>query len=148
MRFNCGADLRPTRGVDPDTAILYRELCGGRIFDKFWHLKRARSPSFAAGGGDQFGKTRGDERGRVGFAVAFDRRTQELRHAMQDLHGSIFGVAAETNHCGDVEIEFPKRLRQTVRGPELFLARNPGAGTEITHQIGLGQNDSRRAIHF
>src|SRR5947208_10635243 len=138
MRFNCGADLRPTRSVDPDTAIFYLEFCGGWLFDKFWHLRRARSPFRAAGVSDQFRKTRGDERGRVGFAVAFDRRTQELRHAMQDLHSSIFGVAAETDHCGDVEVEFPKRLRQTVRRPELFLARNPGAGTEITHQIGLG----------
>src|SRR5678816_3372202 len=89
MRFNCGADLRPTRSVDPDTAILYRELCGGRIFDKFWHSRRARSPILAAGAIYQFGKTRGDERWRVGFAVAFDRRTQDLRHAMQDLHGAI-----------------------------------------------------------
>src|SRR6266478_6601780 len=112
MRFNWGADLRPTRGVDPDTAIFYREPCGGWIFDKFWHLRRTRFPFFAAGAGNQFCKTRGDERGRVGFAVAFDRRTQELRHAMQDLHASIFGVAAETNHRGDVEIEFPKRLRE------------------------------------
>ena len=66
MRFNCGADLRPTRGVDPDTAIFYRKLCGGRIFDKSWHSRRARFPFFAAGAGDQFGKTLGDERGRVG----------------------------------------------------------------------------------
>jgi len=65
---------------------------------------------------------------------------------MQDLHGSIFGVAAETNHRGDVEIEFPKRLRETVRGPVLFLARNPEPEPKITHQIGLGQDDSRRAI--
>src|SRR6266478_7025148 len=133
MRFNCGADLRPTRGVDPDTAIFYRELCGGWIAHKFWNSRRTWSPFFAVSASDQFGETRGDECGRVGFAVAFDRRTQELRHAMQDLHGSIFGVAAETNHCGDVEIEFPKRLRETVCGPVLFLARNPGAGTEITH---------------
>src|SRR5205823_8078358 len=106
---------------------------------------RTRSPFFAVAG-DQFRKTRGDERGRVGFAVAFDRRTQEVRYAMQDLDCWIFGVAAETNHCGDVEIEFPKRLRQTVRRPVLFLARNAGAGTEITDQIGLGQNDSSSTI--
>src|SRR3981189_2266113 len=147
MRFNSGTDLRPTRGVDPDTAIFYRELCGGGIFDKFWRSQRTRFPFFAVAG-DEFCKTRGDKRGRVGLTIAFDRRTQELRCAMQDLYGSIFGVAAETNHCGDVEIEFPKRLRQTVRRPELFLARNAGARTEITHQIGLGENDSRRAIHL
>src|SRR4051812_43145767 len=126
MCFNCGADLRPTRGVDADTAILYRELCGGWIAHKFWNSPRTRSPFFAVGASDQFGETRGDERGRVGFAVAFDRRTQELRHAMQDLDCSIFGVAAETNHCGNVEIEFPKRLRQSVRRPVLFLTRNSG----------------------
>src|SRR6266511_3331053 len=147
MRFDYGADLRPTRGVDPDTSIFYLELCGGWILDKFWYSRRARSPFFTVAG-DQFCKTRGDERWRVGFTIAFHWRTQELRHAMQDLHGSIFSVAAQTNHCGNVKIEFPKRLRQTVSGPELFLARNAGAGTEITHQIGLGQNDSRRAIHF
>src|SRR5215468_5449131 len=122
MRFNGGADLRPTRGIDPDTAILYSELCGGWIFDKFWHSRRARFP-FLAAASDQFGKTGGDERGCVGFAVAFDWRTQELRHAMQNLHSAIFGVAAETNHCGDVKIEFPKCFRQTVSGPILFLTR-------------------------
>src|SRR3954469_18594850 len=89
MRFNCGADLRPTRGVDPDTAIFYRELRDGWIFHKFWNSRRARLPFFAVGAGDQFCKTRGDECGRVVFAVAFDRRTQELSHAMKDLHCSI-----------------------------------------------------------
>src|SRR4051812_28010287 len=116
MRFNCGPDLRPTRGIDPDAAIFYLELCGGWIFYKFWHSRRARLPFFAVGVADKFGKTRGDKRGCVGLTIAFDRCRQELRHAMQDIHGSVFGVAAETNHCGDVEIEFPKRLRQTVRG--------------------------------
>src|SRR6476619_6287145 len=104
MRFNSGTDLRPTRGVDPDTAIFYRELCGGWIAHKFWNSRRTRSPFLAAGAGNQFCKTRGDKRGRVGLTIAFDRRTQELRYAMQDLYGSIFGVPAETNHCGDVEI--------------------------------------------
>src|SRR4029453_4079961 len=98
MRFNCGADLRPMRGVDPDTAIFYRELCGGWILDKFWHSRRARVPFFAPAAGNQFDKTRCDERGRVGFSVAFDRRRQELRHAMQDLDCSISVVAAATNH--------------------------------------------------
>src|SRR5262245_58144568 len=148
MRFNCGADLWPTRGLDPDTAIFYLEFCGGWMFDKFWQLRRPWFPFFATGARDKFRKTRGDERGCVSFAVAFDWRTQELGHAMQDVYGTIFGIAAQTNHCRDVEIEFPKRLRQTVRGPILFLTRNAGARTEITHQIGLGQNDSRRAIHF
>src|SRR4030095_10480390 len=137
MRFNYLADLGPTRGVDPDAAISYREFCDGWIFDKFWYSRRARVPLFAVPAGDQFGETRGDERGRVGFAVALDLRTQQLRCPTQDLHGAIFGVAAQTNHCGNVEIEFPKRFRQTVRGPILFLTCHAGAGAEITHQIGL-----------
>src|SRR5207248_11038148 len=148
MRLNCSADLRPMRGVDPDNAVFYGELCDGWTAHKFWHPRRAWFPFFAVGAGDQFCETRGDERGRLGLTTAYDRWTQELRHAMQDLHSAIFGVAAQTNHCGNVQIEFPKRLRQSVRRPELFLASNAGAGTEITHQIGLRQNDSRRAIHF
>src|SRR4029077_15410652 len=127
MCFNSGTNLWPTSGVDPDPAIFYLELCDRWIFDKFWHSRRARFPFFPAVAGNQFCKTRGDERRGVGFAVAFDRRTQELRYAMQDFHGAIFGVAAETNHCGDVYLELPKCLCQTVRRPELFLARNAGA---------------------
>src|SRR4029079_8289279 len=111
MRFNCGTDLSPTCSVDPDTAIFHLELCGRRIFHKFWQSRRTWFPFFPAGIRDEFCKARGDERGSVGFAVAFDRRTQELRHAMQDLHCAIFGFPAQTNYCGDVEIEFPKRLR-------------------------------------
>src|SRR5215470_15130297 len=102
------------------------------MFDKFWQLRCAWFPFFSAGARDQFRKTRGDKRGRVGFAVPFDWRTQEPGHAMQNVYSTIFGIAAETNHCRDVEIEFPKRLRQTVRGPILFLTRNAGARTEIT----------------
>src|SRR5262245_12617387 len=102
MRFNCGADLRPTCGIDPDTAIFYREFCGGCMFDKFWQLRCAWFPFFSAGARDQFRKTRGDKRGRVGFAVPFDWRTQEPGHAMQNVYSTIFGIAAETNHCRDV----------------------------------------------
>src|SRR6516164_58554 len=131
MRFNCGADLAPTRGVDPDTTILHWELFGGWIFRKFWHSRRARFPFFAAGARDQFGETCGDERGGVGLTVALHRRVQELRCAAQNVYSAIFGIAAQTNHRGNVEIEFPKCLRQTVRGPVLFLARNTGARTEI-----------------
>ena len=87
---------------------------------------RSRFPFFAVAS-DEFRKTLADERWRVGLTIAFDRRTQELRHALQDLNGSIFGVAAETNYRGNIEIAFPERLRQTVRGPILFLARNAGA---------------------
>src|SRR6266436_6075083 len=148
MPFNGRADLRPTRGVDPDTAILYCEPCGGWIFNKFWHARRARFPFFAACISNQFGETRCDERRRVRFAVPLHRCVQELLHAAQNLYCAIFGIAAQTNHCGDVEIEFPKRLRQTVRGPVLFLARNPGTGTEITDQIWLSQNDSSGTIDF
>ena len=83
MRFNRGADLRPTRGVDPDTAILYRELCGGRIFDKFWQSRRALS-SFFAVAGDQFCKPRRDHGWRIGFAITLDRR-RELRMRLQNL---------------------------------------------------------------
>src|SRR5438094_127775 len=126
MRFNCRSDLRPTWCVDPDTAIFYLELCDGWTAHKFWHPRRARFPFCAAGAPDQFRKARGDKRGRVALTIAFNRCTQELRHAMQDLHSAIFGVAAQTNHCGDVEIEFPERLGQSVGGPELFLARNAG----------------------
>src|SRR5437667_10158422 len=146
MRFNRGANLCPARGVDPDTAIFYRELCGGWIFDKFWHSRRARPPLFAARASDEFRKTGGDERGCVGFTIALHWRVQQLRYATQNVHSAIFGVAAQTNYCGNVEIEFQKRLRQTVRGPVLCLARNAGAGTEIADQIRLSQNDSRRAI--
>src|SRR5437762_11794609 len=148
MRFNCRADLRPICSVDPDTAVFYRELCGGWSAHKFWNSRRTRFPSFAADASDQFCETRGDERGRVGFAIALDWCLQQLRCATQNVHSAIFGVAAQTNHCGNVEIQFPKRLRQTVRGPVLVLTRDAGAGTEITHQIGLSENDSRRAIHF
>src|SRR5262245_32541134 len=111
MRFNRGAHFGPARSVDPDTAIFYRELCGGCVLDKFWRLRCAWFPFFSAGARDEFRKTRGNKRRRVGVAVPFDWHTQELRHAMQNLHRSIFGVAAETNHCRDVEIEFRKRLR-------------------------------------
>src|SRR5215831_8970932 len=148
MRFNCGADLRPTRGIDPDTAILYSELCGGWIFRKFWHSRRARFPFFVVDTGDEFCKTGGDERRCVGFTIALHWRVQELRYAMQNVNSAIFRVPAETYHRGNVEIEFPKRLRQTVRGPILFLARNPGPRAEVADQVGLGENDSRRAIDF
>ena len=67
---------------------------------------------------------------------------------MQNIDRAIFGVAAQTNHGGNVEIEFPKRLGQSVGRPILFLARNAGARTEISHQLGLGQNDSTGAIHL
>src|SRR5438874_6357088 len=146
MGFNCGADLRPLRRVDTDAAIFYRELGGGWIFDKFWYSRRARFPFFAARVGDQFGEMCGDERRRIGFAIALDRRAQQRRNAMQNVHGAIFSVAAQTNHNGNVEIEFPKGLRQTVRGPVLFLARYTRAGTEITNQVRLGQNDSSGTI--
>src|SRR6516165_7354068 len=147
MRFNGGADLRPTRGIDPDTAILYRKLRSGWLFDKFWHSRRARFP-FLAAAGDQFGKTGGYERRCVDLTIALHCRLQQLRYATQNLHSAIFGVAAQTNYRRNVESELPERFRQTVRGPVLFLARNPGAGTEITNQIGLDQNNSRRAITF
>src|SRR5215471_10528654 len=98
MRFDCRADLPPTRGVDPDTAILYGEVCSRWIFNKFWHAWRARFPFFAASASNQFGETHGDERGRVRFAVFLDRRPQELRHAMQNVHRSIFGITAQTNY--------------------------------------------------
>src|SRR5436190_13623703 len=110
MRLNCGADLRPICSVDPDTAVFYRELCGGWSAHKFWNSRRTRFPFFATSARDQFCKTRRDKRGGVHFAVTFDWRTQELRHAIQNLHRSIFGVTAETNHCGNVEIQFRKRL--------------------------------------
>src|SRR5262245_1401652 len=147
MRFNCSAHLRPTRGIDPDAAIFYRELCGGWISRKFWHSLRARLP-FLAGTGDQFSETCRNERGCVGFTITLHWRAQQLRYPTQNVHSAIFGVAAQTNHCGDVEIEFPKRLRQSVRGPVLFLARNARTGAEITNQVRLCENDSRRAIHF
>src|SRR5215469_2549236 len=114
MRFNCGAHIGPTRGVDPDTAIFYCELCGGWMFAKFWQLRCAWFPFFPACARDQFRKSSGDQRGCVGLAVAFDWHTQELGHAMQDVYSTIFGIAAETNHCRDVKIEFRKCLRQTV----------------------------------
>src|SRR5215471_18518017 len=139
MSFNCSTDLRPAPGIDPDMAIFYRELGGGWIFDKLWDSRRARFPFFVVDARDQFRETRGDERGCVALTIALHSCVQELRYAAQNLHGAIFGVTAQTNYCGDIEIKFPKRFRQTVRGPVLFLARNPGAGTEITNQIGLGQ---------
>src|SRR5215831_7001155 len=145
MRFNCGADLGPTRGIDPDTAILYGELCSGWIFRK---VGRARFPFFAASACNQFSETRGDERRCVGLTIGLHRRVQEFRYAAQNVDSAIFSVAAQTNYCGNVEIEFPKRLRQTVRGPVLLLARNARAGTKITNQTRLGQDDSCRAIYF
>src|SRR5205823_14453023 len=108
MSFNCGADLRPLRRVDTDAAIFYRELCGGWIFDKFWYSRRARFPFFAARIGDQFGEMCGDERRRIGFAIALDRRAQQLRCAAQNLHSAILGISAQTNYCWNVEIQFPK----------------------------------------
>src|SRR5215510_16073684 len=108
MCFNRSADLGPTRGIDPDKAIFYSELCSGWIFDEFWQLRRARFPFFSAGIGDQFRKTGGDKRGCIGFAVTFDWCTQELGHAMQDVYSAIFGIAAETNHRRDVEVKLRK----------------------------------------
>src|SRR5207247_795998 len=57
-------------------------------------------------------------------------------------------ISGQTKQYVNAEIVFPKRARQTVRGPVLFVARDPGAGTETTHQIGLGQNGSRGSIYF
>src|SRR5439155_21196910 len=135
------ADLGPTSGVDPDTSIFYCELCGGWIFDKFWHARRAWFPFCAAIVRDKFREASRDKRGCVRFAIPLDWRAQQLGHAMQNLHSAIFGVAAQTNDRRNIEIEFPKRLRQTVRRPVLFLARDTGAGTEITHQPRLGENN-------
>src|SRR5207248_11703849 len=39
-------------------------------------------------------------------------------------------------------------LGQSVGRPILFLARNPGARTEISYQLRLRQNDSTGAIHL
>ena len=36
------------------------------------------------------------------------------------------------DHGGNIEIEFPERLGQSVRRPILFLARDAGAGAEIS----------------
>src|ERR1051325_6489770 len=140
MRFNCGPDFRPTRGVHPDAAIFYGELCSGCMFDKFWPSRTARLPFSTPGAGDEFCKTGGDKRGCVRFTVTFDLRVQQLGHATQNVYGAVFGIAAETNHCWDVEVEFPKRLRQAVCGPVLFLARDAGAGTKVSNEIGLGED--------
>src|SRR4029434_8366962 len=101
MRLNFVPDFRPTRGVDPDTAIFYLELCGGSIFYKFWHSGRARFPFFAVTAGDQLRETLGDERGCVGLTIALHRRAQQLGYAAQNVYRPIFSVAAQTNHCGD-----------------------------------------------
>src|SRR6266508_903566 len=65
---------------------------------------------------------------------------------MQNIHGTVFGVAAQTNYSGNVEIKFPKCFSQSVSGPILFLARDAGARAEIYDQVRLGQNDSGGAI--
>src|SRR5262245_48886399 len=103
MRFNRGADLGPTRGIDPDAAISYSELCSGWVFRKLWNSWRARFPFFAANVRNQFGETRGDECRRVGLTIALYRYTQQLGHAAQDVHSAIFSVAAQTNHRRNVE---------------------------------------------
>ena len=61
---------------------------------------------------------------------------------MQDLHLAVFGVAAEADHGGDVEVEFPERFRQAVRAPVLLLVGDAGTGTEVADEIGLGEDDS------
>src|SRR2546423_2888484 len=148
MRFNCGANLRPLWRVDPDPAIFYRKAYRGWICNEFWCLRCTRLPVDATGATDQFSKTCCDERGCVSLTIAFHRRAQQLRCAAQNVYSAILGISAQTNHCGNVEMKFPECLRQTVCGPVLFLARNAGAGTEITNQVGLAENDSCRAIDF
>src|SRR6266480_3136331 len=42
------------------------------------------------------------------------------------------GVAPQANHRGNIQIKFPKRFGQSIRGPILLLARDARAGTEIS----------------
>ena len=103
MRFNCGANFSPTRGVEPDTAIFHLELCGRRIFHKLWQSRRQRFPFFPAGVRDEFYHvdldhafvssyrvtTAADGTASQEFTVAFEKA--QLTYRPQDDKGALGG---------------------------------------------------------
>src|SRR5438874_17144 len=148
MGLDRAVNLRPVRAIDPRPPAFHRNRCDRWILNELWHAWRARFPFCSLAGRNKFGKAGGNRGRRIGLTIALDRRAEQPRHSLQNLHRAIFGVAAQTNDGGNIEIEFPKCLGQSVSRPILFLARNTGARTEISHQLGLSQNDSTGAIHL
>src|SRR2546430_9044016 len=92
--FRSGTNLRPLRGVDPDTTIFYGKHSGRWLFRKFWRSRRARFPFRTFRFSDEFGKPRGNHGRCITFAIALDRRAEQLRHSMENVHGAIFGISA------------------------------------------------------
>src|SRR5438309_3105479 len=137
MRFDGGTNpavAGPFRSVNPHATTFHGKHGGRFIFYELRHPWRARFPFRAARALDEFREAPGDSSRRVGFAIALDWGAQQLGHALQNVHGAIFSVATQANHRGNIEIELPKSFGHSIGGPILFLARDAGARTEVSHQ--------------
>src|SRR5204862_6847336 len=122
---------QPTlRGVNPVASIYHGKRRRRWIVDELLNTRSARFPFGTVRADDKFREALGDHGRRVGLAIALHWRAQKRRRAPQNVYGAIFGVATQTNHRRNIEIEFQKRFGQSVGRPILFLAGDAGARTE------------------